>query len=225
MKLAALFSGGKDSSLAVQRSLESGWKVTHLVSITPKRPDSYMYHYPNIQLTALQAEAAGIPLVRASSEGVKEEEVKDIEKALKPLARKVDGVVVGALASVYQKERVERVCKMLGLSMVAPLWKQDPKQLWLELFAKGFKIMVVGVACDGLGRDWLGRAMDEKSLKELESLSRRFRFHLGGEGGEFETLCLDAPFFRKQLSVEEARSVWEGDSGHFHIDKAMLSGK
>lgn len=225
MNLAALFSGGKDSSLAVQRVLEKGWHVTRLVSVTPKTPESYMFHYPNISMTELQAEAAGIPLVKMLSEGVKEEEVKDIEKALRPLKGEVSGVVVGALASKYQSDRVEAVCRKLGLDMVAPLWGEDPLEIWNELLEKGFRIMVVGVACEGLGREWLGRIIDHEALEELSSVSERFRFHLAGEGGEFETLTLDAPFFRKSIVVREARTEWHGDSGHCLITRAELAEK
>lgn len=224
MNLAALYSGGKDSSLAVQRALEDGHQVTALVSITPKSPESYMFHFPNTGLTELQARAADIPLITRTSEGVKEEEVADIEKALKPL-KDIKGVVVGALASRYQSDRVQKVCDSLGLEMIAPLWEEDPRQLWIELLAKGFVVMIVGVASQGLGREWLGRVIDEPALKELDALSQRFKFHLGGEGGEFETLALDAPFFRKRLSVKDSRVEWNEDSGYFHIEKAVLEDK
>jgi diphthine-ammonia ligase len=225
MKVAALFSGGKDSSLAVQRVLEKGHEVVGLVSIIPRNPESYMFHYPNIRLTELQADAAGIPLVSRDSDGVKEEELADLEEALGGLSGDVEGVVVGAIASEYQRDRVAGVCRKLGLSMEAPLWGEDPEQLWLELLAKGFEIMIVGVACDGLGKEWLGRVIDEKALQELEVLSRKHNFHIAGEGGEFETLVLDAPFFRKRLAVKDARTSWKGDSGLYIINRAALEDK
>ena len=225
MRLAALFSGGKDSSLAVQRALEIGHSVTRLVSITPGTNESYMFHFPNTGITVLQSQAAGIPIVRAKSKGVKEEEVRDMEDVLRSLSKNIEGVVVGALASSYQKERVERVCKRLGLEMVAPLWHQDPRRLWDEMLQKGFRIMMVGVACDGLGREWLGRVIDKESLDELDKLSRKHIFHLGGEGGEFESFTLDAPFFRKRIEVRKGRAQWDGDSGYFLIEEARLAGK
>lgn len=225
MNLAALFSGGKDSSLAIQRVLDRGWSVTRLVSIIPSNPESYMFHYPNIELTAMQASAAGIPLVSRASPGVKEEELRDLEAALKSVRGDVKGVVVGAIASTYQRDRVSSVCKRLGLSMEAPLWGEDPGKLWREALGRGFSIMIVAVACDGLGREWLGRVIDSKALDELEALSRKHRFHLGGEGGEFETLVLDAPFFGRRLAVKKARSEWRGDSGLYLIEEAELRNK
>lgn len=225
MRLAALFSGGKDSSLAVQRALEEGHEVKKLVSITPETNESYMFHFPNTDITVLQSKAAGIPIVRAKSRAVKEEEVRDMEDILRPLSGDIDGVVVGALASSYQRERVERVCKRLGLEMVAPLWHKDPGKLWDEMLQKVFSIMIVGVACEGLGREWLGKVIDKNALEELEALSRKHRFHLGGEGGEFESITLDAPFFRKSIEVREGKVQWDGDSGYYLIDEAGLVDK
>ena len=225
MKVAALFSGGKDSCLAVQRTLERGWVVTRLVSIISRNPESYMFHYPNIQLTEMQARAAGIKLVKRASEGVEEEELRDLEEVLGTLTREISGVVVGALASRYQRDRVAAVCRRLGLSMEAPLWGEDPGKLWREALEKGFRIMIVGVACEGLGREWLGRVIDSKALGELERLSRKHKFHLAGEGGEFESLVLDAPFFRKRLVVKKAEKEWQGDSGYYWIKEAGLVDK
>ncbi len=225
MKTVALYSGGKDSSLAVQKVLEKGWSVESLVSFTPKNRESYMFHYPNTDLTVMQARAAGIPLINVKSSGVKEEEVRDIRKALEPFRERVSGVVVGALASKYQGERVESVCRDLGLDMVAPLWGMDPEELWKDLLDNGFRIMIVGVACDGLGKEWLGRIVDIKVLEELRALSQKHRFHLGGEGGEYETLTLDAPFFRKRLVVSKGEVEWKEDSGFYHIREAELKDK
>ncbi len=224
MRLAALFSGGKDSSLAVQRAIEQGHEVSSLVSIIPGNPESYMFHYPNTGLTRLQAEAAGIPLVSRKTRGIKEKELDDMELALKGVSG-ISGVIVGAIGSRYQRDRVRGVCEKLGLSVEAPLWGQDPMQLWLELLAKGFKVMMVGVACDGLGKEWLGRVMSHKALEELDALSRKHRFHLSGEGGEFETMVLDAPFFRKRLVVKEAGISWEAGSGMYLISRASLEDK
>jgi len=81
------------------------------------------------------------------------------------------------------------------------------------------------VACEGLGREWLGRVIDSRALKELEKLSNKHRFHLAGEGGEFESLVLDAPFFRKRLVVKKAKSKWQGDSGYYWVKEAGLVDK
>ena len=68
MKLGVLFSGGKDSTLALHKAAEKE-EVTCLITLRSRNPESYMFHTPNIDLTALQAEALGLPLVTKGTEG------------------------------------------------------------------------------------------------------------------------------------------------------------
>lgn len=221
MRVAVLFSGGKDSTFALYKALLKGHEVKCLVSIVPESRESYMFHYPNIRLTALQAEAMEIPIITGSTAGEKERELKDLEAALKGV-EDIEGVVVGALASRYQRERVEAVCSRLGLEMISPLWDENPEKLWNELLATGFKVMITAVAADGLGKEWLGRVVDKKALGELKKLSEKHKFHLMGEGGEMETLVLDCPLFRRKLEILEAEKIWEQDSGYYLVKNAKL---
>lgn len=224
MDVAVLFSGGKDSTFAVYDSLKKGHDVKCLVTILPKNQESYMFHCPNIELAELQARALGIPQIRRKSLGEKEKELLDLEKALEGI-RDIQGVVAGGLASKYQADRIEGVCDELGLKLLAPLWGTEPEKYWDILLKSGFRVMVVGVSCQGIGKEWLGRIIDRRALEELTGLSKKFRFHLAGEGGEFETLVLDCPIFRKRLKILKARKVWEGDSGSYLVEKAELTGK
>lgn len=224
MELAALFSGGKDSCFSVFEVLRKGHNVKYLVTIFPGNPESYMFHYPNIRLTVLQARALGIKHITRESSGEKEEELKDLELALKPL-KGLDGLVAGGIASKYQADRIGKICKGLGLKFLTPLWHMEPDRYWGMLLKSGFQVMITGVSCQGLGKEWLGRIMDSRALRELKSLSKRFRFDLSGEGGEFETLVLDCPLFRKRLKILKAKKVWEGDSGCYRIEKAGLEKK
>ena len=82
MKLAALISGGKDSSFAIYKALQEGHEVTDLITIIPANEDSYMFHSANIHLTELISEACGIPLTSQISTGEKEKELLDLKKAL-----------------------------------------------------------------------------------------------------------------------------------------------
>jgi ABC transporter with metal-binding/Fe-S-binding domain ATP-binding protein len=222
MKAAALFSGGKDSTLAIHKAISGGIEVLHLVSIFPKNPDSYMFHYPNIKVVRLLSEAMGIPLVYRLSDGRKEEELKDLEEALRSVKREIDAVVVGALESSYQRERVEAVCGKLDLKMVAPLWGTDRDRIWEDLLREGFRVVITKVSAGGLDRSWLGRIMDENAVKELLELCGQHGIHPGGEGGEFETTVLDCPVYRKRLEIVDSKEIWEGDSGMFLIKNAIL---
>jgi diphthine-ammonia ligase len=127
MRVAVLATGGKDSTLALHRILNEGHEVGYLVSMIPLREDSWMFHYPNIRLVDLFAECVEIPLVKAETSGVKEKEVEDLRRLIEKLD--VEAVVSGAIASNYQKTRVETICEQLGLKCIAPLWHENPLEI------------------------------------------------------------------------------------------------
>ena len=218
-----LFSGGKDSTCAAWLASKAD-ELACLVTLYPKSEMSYMFHFPNLRWTALQAEAMGVPQLTAATEGVKEEELGDLQKALAEAKARfgIQGVYTGALASVYQKTRVERVCGDLGLKCFSPLWGVDPETHLRRLLADGFATIVVSVSALGLDQTWLGRALDSRAVDELVALGKKFRFHVGLEGGEGETLVLDAPSFSKRLEVRSSERHWKGDSGYLEITDAVL---
>ena len=80
MKVGVLFSGGKDSTYAAFLARQRGDEVACLITLSPARSDSYMFHYPNIRWTAMQAEAMQLPQVTLETKGVKEEELVDLKK-------------------------------------------------------------------------------------------------------------------------------------------------
>jgi ABC transporter with metal-binding/Fe-S-binding domain ATP-binding protein len=219
MNLAALISGGKDSCFAIYKALQVGHIITDLVTIKPANEDSYMFHSANIHLTGLISEACGIPLTSQISSGEKEKELDDLKKALLPL--KVEGIVVGAIESEYQASRVRCLCEELGLVMYAPLWHKDPESLLFEMI-ECMDIIIVKVAADGLDESWLGRHFDKKMIADLKELNRRYRVHFAGEGGEYETLVLNAPYYRKKIKLIESQKIWMGDHGVLKILEAEL---
>ncbi len=221
--MGALYSGGKDSTYTAWLASKKD-ELACLVTLFPKSDMSYMFHFPNLRWTRLQAEAIGVPQVTAATEGVKEEELADLRRALADAKEKfrLEGVYTGALASVYQKTRVERVCRDLGLRCTSPLWGIDPETHLRRLVSGGFKVIVVSVSALGLDQSWLGRELDPKAIDEVVALGRKFRFHVGMEGGEGETLVLDAPFFSKKLEVRRSTKHWKGDSGYLEIEVATL---
>ena len=115
MRLGVLFSGGKDSTLALHYAAEKE-EVTCLITLLSKNKESFMFHTPNIEVSSLQAEALGLPQVTKITEGKKEEELFDLEDAIAQARKKfqIEGVVTGAIESVYQAERVQRICHRLG---------------------------------------------------------------------------------------------------------------
>lgn len=224
MKVAVLFSGAKDSTFALYRSIQEGHEIKCLLTMLPENPESYMFHHPNVKWTGKQAVAMGIQMVTKETAGKKEQELQDVEDALKGI-KGIEGVVSGAIASEYQRSRIGTVCDKIGLESLTPLWGTDQEKHWDNVLEAGFRVMMVSVACDGLGREWLGRVIDRNSLKELKRLAEKHRFNAAGEGGEFETFVLDGPVFKKRLEVASAETVWDRDSGFYLIKELRIKQK
>ena len=222
-RAGVLWSGGKDSTYAAWLASKKD-ELTSLVTLFPESEMSYMFHFPNLRWTELQAQAIGVPQLVERTPGVKEEELDDLKRALAEAKRKfrLEAIYTGALASVYQKTRVERICEELGLACVSPLWGIDPETHLRRLIKDGFVVLVVSVSALGLDRSWLGRTLDEPSIDELVVLGKKFKFNVGLEGGEGETFVLDCPLFKTRIEVQESTVNWRGDSGYLQIDSARL---
>ena len=223
MGVAVLVTGGKDSVLALHRVLNEGYEVKYLVSMIPLRADSWMFHYPNIRLTGLLAEAVEIPLVKAETSGVKEKEVEDLKRLIKKLD--VEGIVSGAVASKYQKTRIDKICEQLKLNSITPLWHENPLGILKEILNLSFEVIITGVYAYGLDRQWLGKKIDEDAVEALIRLNKQYHISIIGEGGEYETLVLDAPLFKKKIKIVEAEIVWENQGGYLSITEARLENK
>lgn len=223
MRVAALFSGGKDSVFAVYIAQQYGWDVSHLVSVQPEKQDSYMFHSINIYLTELLAEAIDIPLVKSTTKGEKETELIDLKKALEPL--EIDGVISGVIASEYQRTRVENICDELGIKSFTPLWHKNQELLIQDQVKAGFLIMIVGVFAAGFNEKWLGTIIDDATITKLVGLHKTYGINIAGEGGEFETLVLDGPLFYKRLVVDVSSKEWYRDSGVLQVKSAHLESR
>ncbi|WP_424355887.1 TIGR00289 family protein [Methanobacterium sp. MBAC-LM] len=226
MKAAVLFSGGKDSTMAAYSAIKEGHEVEYLVSVFSDNPASYMFHVANIHITELSAEAMGIKLIKKVTKGIKEEELEDLKNILIELKDKgIEAIYSGALFSVYQKSRIDALCEELGLESCAPLWHRDPTEYMEEIIDLGFEVIITSVAAEGFDESWLGRKVDRDSLLEIVELNKKYKIHIGFEGGEAETLVLDGPIFNKKIKVMESENIWEGDSGYFLIKEAELEEK
>ena len=202
MKLAVLFSGGKDSCLALHKVLKEGHDVRYLLNVFSKNADSFMFHRQDRDLLYTQVGRLGIDMISVESEGVEEKELEDLKRLIEGVGNDVEGIVVGGIASSYQGKRVKKICDDLGLEFVAPLWDYEPKKLWAELLSEGFEVAIIKIACDGIGDRWIGRVIDEEALSELEKLSERYEFRLDFEGGEAETCVLNMPEYSSRINID-----------------------
>ena len=203
MRVAALFSGGKDSVFSIYITQQYGWDVTTLVTLASENTDSWMFHSINIHLTELLAETLDIPLLKRTTKGVKEQEVQDLQDLLQDLP--IDGVISGAIASEYQRTRIERVCDRLGIKSFTPLWHKKPELLLRDQLKAGFQSIIVGVFANGFDETWLGTSITEETIRKLLDLRNRFGINVAGEGGEFETLVLSCPLFSHTLKAPEKK--------------------
>lgn len=220
MKVAALVSGGKDSILALWCAQNDGWDVTHVVTVRPRVDDSYMFHAPNTRLGPLFAEAMGLAHVDVETAGEKERELDDLERALAPLG--VDGFVSGAVASEYQRTRLECIGHRLGVKTFTPLWHKAPEEILRTVASPAWDVRFAAVAAEGLDESWLGERLTPACVERLLELRDRYGLHPAGEGGEFETLVLDAPCYRRPVEVVRASAEWRRDHGAWRVEEARL---
>ncbi len=217
--VAALFSGGKDSTYATYLAQQKGWTVKHLVSMMPSE-DSFLFHVPNVHLTRLHSEAMGIPIRQVEVKGEPEEELEILQRVLTELD--VEGLITGAIASDYQWGRFNGICEEIGIKTYSPLWRKDQIRVMRDIVLAGFEIIIVGVSAEGLDEPWLGRQIDSECLADLEELEREKGMNPSGEGGEYETLVLDGPNFSKKLDIRDARTEWDGTRGRLTVEEAVL---
>jgi asparagine synthase (glutamine-hydrolysing) len=214
MKCAILFSGGKDSTYSAYLAKKKGFELSCLISIFSKNKESYMFHTPSIEQVKKQAKVMNLPILISKTKGEKELELVDLEKAIKKAKEKYhfDTLVTGALHSVYQAERIQKICDKLNLKCFNPLWHKDEISYLKELIDAKFKIIIIGVFAYPLDKSWLGRIINEEFIKEVKPLKEKYKIHAAGEGGEFETFVLNCPLFKKELKIKSFKDSKEGEN-------------
>ena len=213
-KCAILFSGGKDSVYSAYLAKKQGYELICLISVFSKNKESYMFHTPSIEKTKQQAKAMEIPLIIQKTKGKKEEELKDLEEVIKKVKEKfkINTIVTGAIASVYQASRIQKICDKLNLECFNPLWKKPELKYLNELIKNKFKVIIIGVFAYPLDKSWLGREINKKFIEEVKELNKKYKIHVAGEGGEFETFVLDCPLFKKPLKLKSFKDFKEGEN-------------
>jgi ABC transporter with metal-binding/Fe-S-binding domain ATP-binding protein len=226
MKLASLFSGGKDSTYAIYMIQKKGHKVACLLSIFPKSEESHLLHHPNLQWTKLQSESMNIPqLTTCCISDETDDELFAIENLLKNAKKNfhIEGLVHGGIKSKFQKEKFESLCSKLDLIAIAPLWDTEPKQYMSDLLDSNFIFIMTTVSSDGLDDKWLGKPISKYDIDTLRQLSDKFKFNLNFEGGEAETFVIDCPLFSNSIKINRNKKIWDGYRGRFEIVDAELN--
>lgn len=228
LNLGVMWSSGKDSCYAAYLMKRHNYNIKCLMTMKSKNKYSFMFHTPNIDMSELQAKAMELPILFCETKGEKEDELKDMKKLLIEAKKKynIDGIVTGALFSNYQRERIEKVADSVGLKIFSPLWHKDQEEEMREVLGARFKIILSSVAAEGLDDKWLGRVLDDKDVDKLVELNKRLGINIAGEGGEFESLVLDCPLFKKEINIIKSKIVKDGSHNYFYvIEKAELKDK
>ena len=226
MKLASLFSGGKDSTYAIYVAKKQGHDVKCLLSVFPKSDESHLLHHPNMKWTKLQSESMNIPqLTITSTSDETADELILIENLLQNAKEQfqIDGLVHGGIQSKFQKDKFENICSKLNLKVIAPLWDADPEHYMNELVDSEFDFIMITVSSDGLDDFWLGKTISKSDIVSLKHLSEKFGFNLNFEGGEAETFVIYCPLFTNSIKINQSEKKWDGYRGRFEIVDAGLN--
>lgn len=230
MKVIALISGGKDSCYNMCKCVDDGHEIVGLANLYPAGDtddgdmsdelDSFMYQTVGHQAIDAYSAAMQLPLYRqvisgkplsqemnyTASEGDEVEDLYLLLKKIKDDGVDFDAISVGAIHSNYQRIRGEDICKRLGIKMLCYLWGRDQEGLLQEMIDYGIHAILIKVAVLGLDASHLGKSLQEVQ-RTLLSLQKEFGINVCGEGGEFETLTLDCPLFKKKLQIDEKKTI------------------
>ena len=225
MKVASLFSGGKDSTYSIYKAKQEGHQIRCLITILPLSEESMLLHFPNIELTKLQSKSMGIPQIYIESRSNETEtEVNLIEKILAKAKSEHDleGLVHGGILSEFQKNIFDRACSKLNLKLISPLWQKEQIEYMKNLIESNFHFIITSISADGLDEKWLGKEITIQDLEKLDQLSKKYGFNINFEGGEAETIVIDCPLFSHPIMILKSRKIWDGIRGRFEILDAEL---
>ena len=226
MNLAALFSGGKDSTYSIFLAKKQGHEIKCLLSVFPKSDESHLLHHPNLQWTNLQSQSMQIPQLTIKSElDETDNEINSLEKILIQAIEKyqIEGLVHGGIQSQFQKEKFENLCNKLNLKSITPLWNRNPLEYMNELISSNFVFIITSVSSGGLDDSWLGKIITKNDIDNLYALSKKFGFNLNFEGGEAETFVVDCSLFSHPIKIIQGKKIWDGYRGRFEIVDARLN--
>jgi len=232
MKFVALVSGGKDSIYNIMECVRNGHELVACVHLgAPKTSqddeESYMYQTAASEvLPTLVEECLGVPLILYERKGTssntslvyetttEEDEVEDLYEALalaKEQFPEIQAVASGAILSTYQRVRIEHVCSRLSLTSLSYLWRIDSQhELLKRMLDDGIVAVLVKTACPpGLvPQKHLNKTIGALYISGLlQKLNNLYQFHMCGEGGEYESLVLDCPIYRKTLVLDDVEIV------------------
>lgn len=219
---AVLWTGGKDCALALHRAHAANYPIRKLVTFAPP---AAKFQAHSLELMRLQAEALALPHeITAVGELYKE----SYQQAMRVLQERdgVEVLVTGDIDEVAGYPNWIRECaEPLGLEVYTPLWKAERLALLREYAAAGLRVMFSCVKQPWLTEEWLGRVIDDGVIDALAAKHRATGLDLCGEQGEYHTVVLDGPLYRKAIEVRKLTRRAEGESMYLEIGEMELVSK
>jgi len=91
----------------------------------------------------------------------------------------------------------------LGIQVIMPLWNENTHDILDAVVSNGFRPVFTCVKEPWFDASWPGRQLDRRRIEALKSLHERFGIDVCGENGEYHTMVLDAPIFKRSIRIEE----------------------
>ena len=223
MKVAILYSGGKDSAHAIDYALKKGWNIQYLLSVKPNRTDCFLFHFPTVEHTPQLAQSLGLKhILIPCTVADPEQEAALVKEVIEK--NPVEALILGGVGlQETQLGSLQKALLPLGTEVFASHVGEDEETIMRDMIARGFRIIITQFATDGLGMDWLGKELTLENFEELKKRSRQFGFDLLGEGGYYDTLVIDGPIFPQALRIVDSYNVQESKyCGHLVVTKTAV---
>lgn len=221
MKVGILFSGGKDSVYTVEYSMRKGWEIAYLLSVKPSRTDCYLFHFGGVEATPKIAKALGLKHIYVGCDVADpKKEAEIVSSVVKE--NPVDAILLGGVGLQALQIKTLQHILLPKTEVFVPYSGYEHDTLIEEMLKKGYEIRISQFAVEGLGLEWLGKKIDEVSFKELKDRAKKFGFHIGGEGGHYDTIVLDGPIFKKKVKINYKKVKETDNSGYIKVEKAVL---
>lgn len=177
-----------------------GNNIKVLCSLRPADKDSLLFHTPNIDIIKVYESLYEIPVIVIQGSGDEEVDLFELMKECKGFG--IRGIVTGALASDFQRMKFLKLADELDLKLISPLWKKNQEYYLRWLISDGFLYIITKISTFGLPIKYLGVPITRKETEEIIALAKKYGFNPAFEGGEAETLVLDAPLMKRRMEVE-----------------------
>lgn len=198
MSFALMSSGGKDSTLALDRARRQHLDVRYLVNIFDAVSDRVAFHGSRASLVAAQAEACGLEPVQAGTDPDHPYEAVFLATLEDLAAKGISGVVFGNIHLADVREWYETRVRAAGLDHVEPLWGGPPADLVAEFVDRAFQAVIVSVDLQQGAEELLGRAIDREFVTDVAQIDG---LDDCGERGEYHSFVYDGPTFEHPLAI------------------------